>query len=56
MFNSFYFMVFLLVIGYLCYIFDDLISEGVEGILNFCFDFSMLYNGIIFFVVRFLRG
>lgn len=54
--NSSHFMASLPAIGYLCYIFDDLTSEGAEGIPNFCPDLSMLHNGTIFFAVRSLRG
>ena len=39
------------VIGYLCYIFDDLISQGgmEEKITNYCPDLGMLHNGTLFF-------
>ena len=49
--NSSYFMAPLTAIGYLCYIFDDLISKGqMEGkIPNFCPDFGILRSGTLFF-------
>ena len=49
--NSSYFMAPLIAIGYLCYIFNDLISKGqMEGkISNFCPDLGILCSGALFF-------